>query len=292
LHASGTSSSPPAQVEVSLDVLGALLGGAPAKSALRSTPAASAFIATLDAPRAWLSPGIHAPKPSEGLVRQFALEIAVLKTRCFDALVRMLIGAGHVGGLPSTRIKARMLDQPGAMRPARWAFEVVLKDSTGQTSPTSLGEDLAKLLARLLLVNDTRTPEQAEKLASEAAAAFTASASKLSDPSPEQLQEVALQQLSRGELADGNGVVHSATMRSHMTSQAIPSSLWLTVTKLMLRLQSNVAGFSFGDAPLLDLCAELATLGQHLDVATFGAMARRAEIAAVVRSQLDQLKPR
>jgi hypothetical protein len=77
-----------------------------------------------------------------------------------------------------------------------------------------------------------------------------------------------------------------------MTSQAIPSSLWLTVTKLMLRLQSNVAGFSFGDAPLLDLCAELATLGQHLDVATFGAMARRAEIAAVVRSQLDQLKPR
>ncbi len=291
MHPSGTSSTPPTQVEVSLDVLGALLGGAPAKRALGSTPGTSAFIATLDAPRAWLSPGIHARKPSEGVVRQFALEIAVLKTRCFDALVRMLIGASHVGGLPSTRIKARMLDQPGAMRPARWAFEVVLEDSTGQTSPTSLGEDLGKLLSRLLLVNDTRTPEQAEQIAIEAAAAFTASASKLRDPSPEQLQEVARHQLSRGQLADGNGVVYSATMRSHMTSQAIPSSLWLTATTLILRLQSSVAGFSFGDAPLLDLYAELATLGQRLDVATFGAMARRAEIEAVVRSQLDQLNP-
>ncbi|MFT4512404.1 MAG: hypothetical protein ACI89X_003392 [Planctomycetota bacterium] len=286
-----SAAAAPAQIEVSLDVLGALLGGAAAKVSLAGLPGSPAFIATLDAPRAWLSPGIAAAEPSPGNVRQFALEITVLKLRCFDALVRMLIGAGHVGGLPSSHVKARMLDQPGAMRPARWAFEVVLEESTGNTSPTNLAVDLSNLLARMLLSNDERTPEQAEQLAAEATEQFLkATAGVGSTPdSSERLQAAALAVLSGGDIANSNSVLHGSAIRNRMAGNAIPRSLWLMATKLMLRLRTKVDGFSFGKSPLLDLCAELATLGQHLDVATFGAMARRAEIEAVVRSQLEKL---
>ena len=279
----------PSHLDISLDDLGALLGGARAKSVIAGAPQAAAFVATLDAPRAWLSPGITADQPSVGIARQFALEIASLKLRCFDALVRMLIGNHHVGGLPVSRVVGRMHDKPGAIHPARWAFEIVLGEHTGKTSATMLGVDLGNVLVRLLLANDQRTPAQAEQMATKALQTFTGAAKKLKDASRQHLEEAALTSLRNSGLGDSSSVLYDADMRARLAGGAVPQSLWFAAIKLILRLQSKIEGFSFGETPLLDLCAELATLAQHLDVATFGAMARRTEIEAVVRHQLEKL---
>lgn len=284
-------------MEVSLDVLIALLGGADAQTALTHQGTATGvpdaeLLTALDAPRAWLSPGITAAEPSAGVVRQFALEVASLKLRCFEALLRSLIASKHIGSLPAKRLRGHLPNKPGMMRPIRWGFEIVIQQSANATNTGNLGLDLGNLLARLLLANDQRTPAKAEQLAIATLQKFSMAASKLQGGGAEQIEEAALANLTRGDIADSNGILYAGGMRNRIAGAAIPPAIWLAATKLILRLQTNIEGFSFGPAPLQELAAEVAMLGQQLDIATFGAMARRTEIEAVLRRQLETLSKR
>lgn len=280
----------PVQIEIAFDHLNALLGGANATRTFAELDNASVFAAALDAPRAWLSPGITAAETSDGVMRQFALEVASLKLRCFDALIRQLIVEDHLRGLPVARVIARMTDQPGALRPARWGFDLALAPPSGATEVGTLGLDLSNLLARLMFANDACSPAAAEGLLAKAADQFTASAESLPNATAQDLDQVAMATLSSVDLAASNSVLHDQEKRSRVSSDAIEKNVWMMWTMLALKLRTQVPGFCFGENPLLDLLGELSKLAHHLDVATFGAIARRDTITALLRSELGRIR--
>jgi len=279
-----------AQIEIAFDDLNALLGGANAAQTLAKTDHSSVFAAALDAPRAWLSPGVASTEPSDGVLRQFALEVASLKLRCFDALIRQLIAEEHLRGLPIARVIARLTDQPGALRPARWGFELALAPPTGATGADTLGLDLSNLLARLMFANDQRSPAVAEELMAKATDEFSAVATRLPNAAIEDLDQAATAILSSADLAASHSVLHGQQHRSRVAVDTISPNVWMMWTKMALKLRTRVAGFSFADHPLLDLLGELSKLALHLDVATFGAIARRDAITAVLRTELGRLE--
>jgi len=267
----------------------ALLGGA---SAAQLTSAeAGTFAAVLDSPRAWLSPGIRGEEPSPGVMRQYILEVLCLKLRCMDALVRVLIGQDHSNGLAPSQVVGVMHDQPGRMMPARWSLDVAVHPTSTETQDepdSGLGPDLSKLFTHLLLANDNRTPDQAEAIVANLTTQFLQQASASSDESSAQLHTIAGAILASSAHTTSNQALHAGGLRNR-AGATLPTGIWNAALTLILRLRTDVTGFSFSSTPLVDLYGELTALAQRLDIATFGAVARREETAAIVRSQLEKL---
>ena len=75
-----------------------------------------------------------------------------------------------------------------------------------------------------------------------------------------------------------------------MTGGTAARRLWIHVGGLMLRLLTDLPGFSLPDPPLAELTPRLADLRRRLDIATFGAIARRDEISDILRKNLARLQ--
>lgn len=191
------------------------------------------------------------------------------------------------------QVGGSLRDEPGRLMPARWAIDLRIASpastpAESTATATSLRADLGNVIARLLLSNDSRSGDQAEALVAELAQQLTEGAKATSGAA--QVHEAAESLIRGSQIATGADVVHAKTVRQRVGIE-LPATIWTTLMKLLLRLQTAVDGFSFSTSPLLDLCGELTALGKHLDIATFGAIARRDEISAAVRQQLNQRTP-
>ena len=276
------SATPPASVLVPFGTLVSLLGGAPATAALAGETDAEPFAAALDGPRAWLTPGAGTDEPSPGTARQFALEVASAKLRAFAAICRVLATSGSPTELAEGQIRGRLFAHTGTLMPARWCIEVHVDAAPpADDRGTELRRGLGSLLAQLLFANDQRTPADAMLVATQLATEFTHGA-RAAGGQPE---DYARSLLTRHDCADWSTAVHAAHMRLP-ARRSPPDVVWLLTGELLLRLASDVPGFSFESDPLPELHTCLATVGQRLDVATFGAQARQDELRALLQANL------
>jgi len=78
--------------------------------------------------------------------------------------------------------------------------------------------------------------------------------------------------------------------------EPLPRHLWSDLWVLVLRLMSRTSRFAFatchGDpAPMDEVCENIASLAQRIEVEAFGTEARRQELAMVLAAQLRQVSP-
>lgn len=267
-------------LEVSFDNMAHLLGGAKARDVLAATDEAKPFVRMLDDPAAWLTPGTAATPPSVGTVRQLALEVLSLKLRAFAAVVAQL--SRDQSAVAPKDVTVRLLDTTGMLGAARWSLHVSVARGEG-AGGLSLRTSLGHLLGRLLFSNDQRSPDAALTYATELARTFASG----SGSSP---TENAHRLLADGPGSDSTAVLFAQEMRAQLAGKGVSRGLWSQVGSLLLRLLTDVADFSLPDPPLDPLAPLLTSLRQRCDIATFGAIARRDEISALLRQNLARLQ--
>lgn len=285
-HAPEPLSQPPDRgVPLSIVQASALLGGASA-AAVVPDDANRSLVASLDAEQAWLTPGGRAADADRAIVRQFALECCSLKLRTFYAACRLLIGAKRDGSQPFglDQVQLCLRDHPGSLAPARWNFDVEIVAAAGDGPPLRRG--LGNVLACLLLTNDQRGAEQAIALADELARNLERARPTLSGP----LDGAARAVFAASPAGDRTAVLHPVALRRVLAGDGVPAAVWQEIGELLLRLVADVPGFSLGDAPLMDVCARLNVLLRRLDVAVFGAEARRAAVQQALHQKLARLR--
>jgi hypothetical protein len=279
--------APDGAIDVSFDTLARLLGGARAAEALADHADAAPHIAALDGPAAWLTPGTDATTPSAGTIRQLALEVLSLKLRTFAAIVDQV--PPQLPSLPPEHVRVQLLDGTGLPGARRWNVHVSLVAGGGAPADRAAGADaglrtsLGLLLARLLFESDRRRGDEAQQHGVGLASTFATGSGTSPAENAERL-------FANGPGGDSSVVLFSLEHRDLLTGKALPAGLWAQVGGLLLRLLTDVSEFSLPDPPIDALRPRLAQLIRRLDIATFGAIARRDEISDLLRQNLARLK--
>jgi len=280
---SRTPDNPSVQAGAALDVplhtLAALLGGAPARDLLPTNGPGEAIAARLDAPRAFLTPGVRAPQPSPRAAEQLALEVLTLKVRALAALCRLLQQHDDRRTLHADDLTATLRAAAGSLTPARWDVQLELCADTPTSGP-ELRRGLGLAFAQVLFCNDRRTAEQCEAAAEQTAQQLA----QALGVTPGTAATTARAVFARSELGQLGTTLFPAALRERLAPRPASRAIWLDLGTLVMQLFSDDASFAVAAPVPANVAERLEAIGRRLEVAAFGEAARRDELAELIRA--------